>query len=292
MMYIYIVAAVCVFIILFFRLLGYIVIYTNFRRRISKKKYQEDVSCFDHEGIDIERQYIESKAGRLQTYLFHRKQLNRNTRVVILVNGHGCFAADYKKVIISLVNEGFDIFNFDVSGTGESEGEFPGGYQQWIADLKDVLHYVAPSYQTISFLGHSIGGYAASAILSIADVPIKSAAVVSAINSGTEYARFLYNSIPCRITHQVYDAMRKYETTRYGEYADLTGLKGVNAFGGPVLILHSTEDRMVPLKCSIAGYKDDITNPAATVKCLKKGDHYLLNDDGVVEEIVQFFEHQ
>lgn len=158
-------------------------------------------------------------------------------------------------------------------------------------DLEAALEEVASKYREIYLLGHSLGGFAVAAVLGITQVPIRAVTVASPINSGTEYAKYLHDCIPCIFTKQVGIVMRNYEIKKFGRYADYVGVSGINGTNIPVLVIHGKADKMVPLKCSIAAYKNRITNKAARVICLDGGTHELLNYDNVREEIMDFFQN-
>ncbi len=286
-----IVGIACVFLFLFFRILGRMILQLNFGRRIPKKPYQEDYRCFSERQIDVVTGSFLSGQYRLCSYLF-QKQSSEGKKVVVLAKGHGCFSVDYKDMIIQLAERGYDVFTYDVTGTGSSDGASPGGYQQWIVDLEAALNEAASKYQETYLLGHSIGGFAAAAVLGITKVPIRAVAVASPINSGTEYAKYLHDCIPCIFTKQVGIVMKNYERKRFGRYADCSGVSGINGTNVPILVIHGTADKMVPLKCSIAAYENQISNKAAKVIRMDGGTHELLNYDNVREEIMDFFQKQ
>lgn len=275
--------------ILFFRFLGYLIIGMNFWKRIKKKPYQKDYRCFKNKGIDIQTGRIYSNSNLLYSYLFHING-REGRRVVVLVKGHGCFAVDYQDIIIQLIEQGYDVFTYDVTGTGNSEGRSPRGYQQWIIDLEAALKEIETQYKDIYLLGHSLGGYAATAVLQTTNIPVRAVVAVSSINSGTEYAKYLYDCIPNIFTKQIKITMRNYEKKKFGKYAEYTGLSGINSTDVPVLVIHSKADKMVPLKCSIAGYEEQITNSFSKVINLETGGHELLKYSNVREIIIEFFQ--
>lgn len=281
---------ICVFLLLFFRILGRLILWMNFGRRIPKKPYQEDYRCFSERQVDMSTGSFLSHKYRLCSYLF-QKQSAEGKKLVVLAKGHGCFSVDYKEMIIQLAERGYDVFTYDVTGTGSSEGMAPGGYQQWIMDLEAALEEVASKYRGIYLLGHSLGGFAAAAVLGITQVPIRAVTVASPINSGTEYAKYLHECIPCIFTKQVGIVMRNYEKKKFGRYADYTGVSGINGTNIPILVIHGAADKEVPLKCSIAAYENQITNKNARVICLCGGQHELLNYDNVREKIMDFFQN-
>lgn len=285
-----IIGCIAIGLLIYFRALGYIIMYMNFQRKIKMKSYHKDYHFVEENHMQLLNGSFLSNGNRLKSY-FITKNTGNSKQVVVLSKGHGCFITDYKEIITELVGDGYDVFSFDITGSGESEGAYPGGYQQWVIDLQAALKVVKKQYDDIYILGHSIGGYAAATVLKDCDVPIKAVVAVAPINSGTEYATYMHKCIPCIFTKQVWIAMHKYELKHYKEYVDYTGVAGVNATDIPILIVQGKKDRWVPVKCSIAGYSKQIINSNANILFIEKGKHYLLNDENVRSNIRKYIKN-
>ena len=76
------------------------------------------------------RKKIEFYSGKnkLTGYFYGINQNKVNNKVVLLVNGYGVTYNAYMPEICELVNCGYLVFSYDMTGCGESEGENIKGF--------------------------------------------------------------------------------------------------------------------------------------------------------------------
>ena len=78
--------------------------------------------------------------------------------------GHQCYLSD----IISLMNRGYNVFTYDFTATGESDGKNYIGLNQQYFDLRNAIKFLKEKnmlgYKSIYLYGHSMGGYAVATI--------------------------------------------------------------------------------------------------------------------------------
>ena len=85
-----------------------------------------------------------------------------------------------------------------------------------------------------------------------------------------------------------------YEFIKFGKYANITATDGINSVACPVMIMHSTDDTVVPYDVSIVFNKDKITNKKLIVKEYYDRNHFITSDYnkieyGILSEINDFF---
>lgn len=88
--------------------------------------------------------------------------------LVVIVQGLHSHAGNYAAIIEMLVQQHqLDVFIFDMTGSGDSQGKNAIGFSQAVYDLNEALDYIdsACSYDDVFLLGHSRGGYAACCVL-------------------------------------------------------------------------------------------------------------------------------
>ena len=88
--------------------------------------------------------------------------------LVVIVQGIHSHAGNFAPIIRQIVQVGNrDVFIFDMTGSGDSEGDSGIGFSQAVYDLHAALDHIARAYQyeDILLLGHSRGGYAACCVL-------------------------------------------------------------------------------------------------------------------------------
>ena len=134
-----IIVAIIFFLLIFiFRLMGYLIMFFNFKRKIVPNASQVDYSFVKERGLCLMEGFMGESNDKRKTYSFG-KEAKKSDKLVILSKGHGSFSPEYKNSIVKLVNSGYDVFAFDAKGHGESDGKCPEGYQQWTLDLERAV---------------------------------------------------------------------------------------------------------------------------------------------------------
>jgi pimeloyl-ACP methyl ester carboxylesterase len=133
---------------------------------------------------------------------------------------------------------GFSVLLISYRGYGQSEGDFPTEAQVY-ADAEAAWHYLVKQKGikpgNIFIYGHSLGG-AVAINLAISHPDARGLIVEATFTSIIDMGRRnkLYRLLPINlITHQRFDSISR-----------------INRLKMPVLILHGTEDKVVPFKMS------------------------------------------
>lgn len=221
--------------------------------------------------------------------------------MVILM--HGIFSSkDYNPMPAlakGLAKAGIASIRFDFNGHGKSEGRKQDmTIEKEIADAMAIYEYVRalPYVTDVGFLGHSQGGVVASmsagrlAEQGIAPeglVLLAPGAVIKEACQGGKFfnARFDPNDPPEYIRcWGIYKLGREYMLST--QELDIYGTAA--AYEGPVLILHGTGDKIVPMLCS-ERYKETYGDKAE-LKTIDGENHTITRHrDVVVREVVDFF---
>lgn len=162
------------------------------------------------------------------------------------------FAPSYERIAKELSREGFFTLTFNFRGTGKSEGNFD--LEGWKEDLRAVLAYVKtlPQSGTINLLGFSAGG-ALALYHGVRDRDISSLVLAACP------ARFDF-MVGEENLEEVLEALRKRGIIRDESFPRdphqwLSGVlslkpqEEIHRFAPrPLLLLHGTHDRVVPLE--------------------------------------------
>lgn len=222
--------------------------------------------CYDRVSDQLDRRefYYTVGENRLRGYYYFSQQ---QKGIVVLSHGLKSGADDYLPIIKYMVNAGFDVFAYDGTGTYDSDGKDSVGICQAIIDLEGTLRYIDEdpvlSRKSVFLIGHSMGGYAASSVLSICDDSVKACAAIASMNNGTtmmyekaeEYVGEKIASIPAPV-------FNTYQRLLFQDYVQYDGVKGVNRRNIPVLIAHGVNDKVVTYDSqALIAHRNELTNP-------------------------------
>ena len=221
--------------------------------------------------------------------------------MVILM--HGIFSSkDYNPMPAlakGLAKEGIASVRFDFDGHGKSQGKMREmTIEKEIADAIAIYEYVKslPYVTEIGFLGHSQGGVVASMTAGRLAVEgegpkslvlIAPGAVIKEACQGGKFfnAKFDPKNPPEFIRcWGIMKLGREYLLTT--QQLDIYGT--ASAYGGNVLILHGTADRIVPMWCS-ERYKETYGETSELVKIEGENHTITKRKPEVVRQVVGFF---
>ena len=177
--------------------------------------------------------------------------------------------------IISLVNHGYKVFTYDFTGTGASSGKRIKGLLQQEIDLKACLNFLTNNseFKNDNFLlyGHSMGAYAIARNQGYVK-NIKSSVIISGFDNPFTV---LLNLAKKEIKHYklVYLPLIIAIIINQGMPINKSAHKKISISTAPILIIHGTNDEIVPFKTmSITAYKNKIKN--ANAKYLNISEKY------------------
>lgn len=214
--------------------------------------------------------------------------------LIVLVPGFQAGGDGYLWQISSLLEYGWAVFTFDVTGTFRSQGEDQIGFSQPVLDLEAALDYIRENQlfgcEELILMGHSQGGYAVCCAL--AQQPDVAAVVsISGINSAMEGVMHMSSQTMGRVAYGNYGFLWLYQVMLFGE--NVLSLKAADAISQsdvPVLVVHGTQDEQVPLDtCSVISHKEQITSDRVEYLLRPAGHTDLMYDaDGTAnDELMQ-----
>ena len=243
-------------------------LYDSFFKRYERPDYAVTAGLYNYELLrtTLPREEVSFYSGdaKLKGYYYTAKD---SKGLVVLVHGIHAGADDYLPIVEYLIQNKYNVFSFDWTGTYDSEGKSTIGMCQAVVDLDNALKHVKSeerfSSQPLFLLGHSCGGYAVTSILSVHD-GIKACASISGVNNcykiilekGKQYGGTLASEGAPRVFLDAYQAML------FGDYIKLNAVKGINESGIPVFVAHGENDKTISFNSqSIICHRAEITNP-------------------------------
>lgn len=256
---------------------------------------------------------------------------NDTNYLVVSVHGFRDFADYLMAEDFYFVDNGYNVFSFDLSGCGKSEGSI-NGFSQSLIDLEGTLNFLNTdsrfkSYKKLLF-GFSAGGYAATSILSLTEENIIGTVSVSGYydaenliaEKGYEYVNFL--------SFMGKPLVWVKEHSLFGDYLSIRANDAINNSKIPVFLAHGTRDTLITYKkldtyskveesdrvfkyvkeASHSGilysnraieYQRKVNNDLAKLSDMEKKDYYNTIDDSLYGEIndelfpkiIDFFEY-
>lgn len=192
---------------------------------------------------------IRNEHGERLDYTYHEGNDNR-----IVVIGHGVTGNKDRPVLIALAeglaDAGISALRFSFSGNGESEGAFTDStITKEVADLGSILN-VLNNYK-ICYVGHSMGG-AVGVLRAATDERIQVLVSLAGMVHTKEFAKrefgdvtpdegFMWDEPDCPLSKAYMDDMTTIDSVA----------KQASKFAVPWLLVHGTEDDIVPLQDSI-----------------------------------------
>ena len=188
---------------------------------------------------------------KLAAYSYYKEGVNKSG-VVIIAHGMGCGGHNfYMNVADYFAGRGYYVFAYDGTGCGESDGDSMRGLPQAVADLDYAVSFVKQNEDfnglPIAVFGHSLGGYAAAAVLNI-HPDIKAAAVIAGFDNHLDMIKehgqaaaggFLMGLASPYIS--------VYERFKFGKYASYAGVQGFEKSECQAVIVHSEDDSTVSM---------------------------------------------
>jgi len=227
--------------------------------------------------------YFASGENTLSAYLYGEEN---GRGLIVVVPGH-TDANDIKLYEIRyFVDAGYSVICFDYTGCYTSEGKAFGGYTQAVYDLDALLGFIESSDEfediPVYLFGHSLGGYAAAAVLSKGyDVQ----AVVSASGFDTAEEQWQYSI--SKYTGFIYPLIKPFNSLfisiKYGDDKILSAVDGINSTDVPVLVISAENDSFYGGTSPIYRRRSEITNPNCTFILMNEENHnghydYFLTD--------------
>ena len=237
------------------------------------RRVKETLVCDDNKfypGLTEEPAPFMSGKNKLYGAFFSHEGHKPYKALMIVSHGIGCSHKNYLQVIDYFTRKDYLVFAFDMTGCCQSEGEKGmDGLQRAIIDLEHAILFAtsqnkAQGLKTFVF-GHSWSGYASACVLNVekAREKIDALATIAGFNSfwgvmRDQGIRKCGNVVKLAKPFAYLAAIFK-----YGKYATMHGITGINKYDGPVYVAHSKDDKTVPYSLSIARRQEKCTNKNA-----------------------------
>ena len=231
---------------------------------------------------------IRNEHGERLNYTFHKGEGNR-----IVVIGHGVTGNKDRPALVALAEglaaAGISALRFSFSGNGESEGTFTDStITKEVADLGKIID--ALSEYKVCYVGHSMGGAVGvlrastderiEALVSLAGMVHTKAFAEREFGDVTPDEGFMWDEPDCPLSQAYMDDMATIDSVA----------KHASKFGGPWLLVHGSEDDIVPIQDSIDVLQ--FANEPTELLELPGVDH-VFSDDGtpiMVEKVVAWID--
>ncbi len=231
-------------------LTGSVLIYdSNFHERYETSiLYYHSLDEFPD--LTMERtDFISNHGQNLAGYLYSSGS-DPKKGVVVMAHGLGGGGhVSYMGVADFFASNGYYVFAYDATANDSSEGDHVGGLPQGIIDLDHALHHVKNLQQTkglpILLFGHSWGAYAICNVLNL-HPDIRAVAAVSGFNTSIDMIDAQGRMIMGNAISLMLPYISLYETLKFNHYATFSAMDGFAASDAAVMIVHSTDDTIVP----------------------------------------------
>lgn len=214
--------------------------------------------CFP--SLIAEKATFTSGKNTLTGYYYHYPKYKDN-KIVIFVHGFGNGHHRYLDIINYLASKSFLVFSYDMTSFDESEGQGIFGFPQAIIDLDKAVNFVKKDRKykdkDIVIMGHSMGGYATGCYLNV-NPDISKVVMFSSFNKSSSLIRqHGYEWAGERIDGTI-GYIDEYEDFRFGSTASFTVLDGLRNSKAKALIIHSKDDKTVPISVGFDLYKEEL----------------------------------
>lgn len=215
-------------------------------------------SVEDFDGLMRDKYTFESDKGQTLTGYKYYKDGTEIKGLVVIAHGFGGGGhRNYMNIADYFASNGYAVFAYDATGNDESEGEAVGGLPQGVIDLDYALRFVKSNEDfaglPIVLWGHSWGGYSVGSVLKL-HPDVKAAVMVAGFNESLDMLESEGRNIAGDAVDFVLPYFEEYEKETFGDYASMTALDGLAATEARVMILHSTDDSMIPIENSFERY--------------------------------------
>ena len=232
-------------------------------------------------------EFPSDKGQKLTGYLYSTECEQRG--IIVLAHGFGAGHNSYMDCAYFFAQRGYYVFAYDATGNDESEGEGVGGIPQGVADLDHAISFVEESTEIpdlpIVLFGHSWGGYSACAVLQY-HPEVKAVIECAGCNRSTDLFEAGGLKQAGNLIYTMLPFVRLHEKIKFGKYASATALDGFAASDAAVMVVHSEDDEVVPIRYGYdVFFKKYEMNPRFIFNRMSdRGHNYIFNDRTYIDE--------
>lgn len=186
----------------------------------------------------------------------------------------------------ALASKGYGVLRFDFTGLGESEGEFSNSdFSANISDIEAAANFLKDNYSSPSLLvGHSLGG--AASLLAALNLPSVKAVVSINAPSSLDHVKNHFKGDLEKIKKNGYAEVKiggrtfKITSNFVEDLEKNNDLNKIGELDRALLIMHSPQDRIVPVKHAENLYR--VARHPKSFISLDGSDHLVsLKDDAI-----------
>ena len=207
---------------------------------------------------DYPRIPVTFKSGKynIDGYLYEANGEKKGT--IVYVNGMNANTETHLPEIFYLVDSGFDVFNYNATGTSESSGNNQIGLSKQREDFLAALDYLEEQgIDRVYALGHSAGGYAVASTAD--DERVISVVALAGFTSPVQMMNTFASRYVGVLADIQYPFMALQHFFLFGSDGFADPVETLNHTDKPVLVVQGTEDETVPMELSIFGVREKIT---------------------------------
>lgn len=263
------------------------------------KRFERDKAFLlkveDFEGLKrTKHEIFSSNNQKLVGYMY---SLGSNQHgVIIMAHGFGAGGHNPNMECANyFAKHGYYVFGFDATGNDESEGEGVGGLSQGVVDLDNVIDYIEKSKEygklPIGLFGQSWGGYCAGTVLNY-HPEVKGFISCSGFNSSTDIIEMGGREAAGYVIYAMLPFVKLHELIKFGERTTNTVMDGFEKTDAKVMIVHSKDDKKVPMKYGYNIYYDKYKDDSRFefISFDDRGHDNVFNDPTLVKKRDEYLE--
>ena len=248
------------------------------------------------EGLERTKYTFPSNKGQMLTGYLYSSAGVEPKGIIILSHGYGSGHNNNMGCADYFTKHGYYVFGFDVTGNDESEGKAVEGLPQGVIDLEHAIEFVENSGNfpklPIGLFGHSWGGYCVGAAL-VHHPEMKAVIDCSGFNNSTDLFISEGRHIAGPAVYLSLPFLKLHDWIKFGSYAWLTADEGFSKSDAKILVVHSSDDDIVPPEFGYdVYYRNHKDDPRFSFMRLEgKGHKYFYKDTKESQEIIQSYQN-
>lgn len=225
-----------------------------------------NVSDFD--GLAVSERTFPSNNGQKLAGYIYSKGDGKKKGVVVMAHGLGGGHNSYMDIADCFASNGYFVFAYDATGNDKSEGNSVRGLPQGVIDLDYALRYVKADEQLkdmpIVLFGHSWGAYSVCSVLNLHH-DVKAVVSGAGFNCSMDMIEAEGRNIMGDAISVMLPYVSLYESVKFGKYADRSALDGFENSDADIMVIHSSDDTVVPPQYGYDRYIEKYENDSRFV---------------------------
>lgn len=239
-------------------------------RTMAKPPFSAQYSYEHYEGRYPRRECRFSSCRRSLCGYFYGEATATDKGLILVVPGAGCPADGHLLEISYFVDRGWQVFSYDATSLGKSEGRSVRGLPQAVSDLRAAICYLHGIFpDSFVIYAHSAGAYAACRLLSSPFV--RAAVCIAGFDRPLDVMLYHARLHAGALALLGCPALFLRDFLLFGRAGNRSALRAINRVDTPLLLCQDENDRVVPFAASLAGKKEKIKNKNARIAGLSSG---------------------